>query len=235
MICGDVASLQFGHGGDAVENATSTGLQSLTGMASIRPRPFGRGKRHSSVAAPPGSDGLQFGHGLSAVENLTPPAVGECPGRPGFNSATAFRPWKSLHVWMPAGPHASIRPRPFGRGNTNLNGRPPLPLQFGHGLSAVENKNHLTHGSLGLQRFNSATAFRPWKISTARGCLSQCRSLQFGHGCEAVENAGLGRPNAGVRLQFGHGGEAVENTPAGGWPFSFNSATAVMPWKIRHA
>ena len=66
-----------------------------------------------------------------------------------------------------------------------------------------------------------------------------CRfeALQFGHGGDAVENLVtevIARPTQA--LQFGHGGDAVENNAAGGPKGApedaFNSATAVMPWKI---
>ena len=67
--------------------------------------------------------------------------------------------------------------------------------------------------------------------------LTDCRSLQFGHGGDAVENApttpAAAKPG---NLQFGHGGDAVENASRPRCAFRrrkrFNSATAVMPWKI---
>ena len=84
-------------------------------------------------------------------------------------------------------------------------------LQFGHGCDAVENSNFSPFGP---------------RISF----------LQFGHGCDAVENTQLeGLAQKYERLQFGHGCDAVENGWGGGrrtQPLrTFNSATAVMPWK----
>ena len=60
--------------------------------------------------------------------------------------------------------------------------------------------------------------------------------LQFGHGGEAVENSSISSPPPfAFWLQFGHGGEAVENAMGRvrriGQKHSFNSATAVRPWK----
>src|SRR5438876_1187300 len=61
--------------------------------------------------------------------------------------------------------------------------------------------------------------------------------LQFGHGGEAVEiESGLCGWCKARRLQFGHGGEAVEietgDTGCNSFT-SFNSATAVKPWRCR--
>jgi len=60
--------------------------------------------------------------------------------------------------------------------------------------------------------------------------------LQFGHGSEAVETCCDPTYDQAVNgLQFGHGSEAVETTRSsalfGPERFSFNSATAVKPWK----
>ena len=60
--------------------------------------------------------------------------------------------------------------------------------------------------------------------------------LQFGHGGDAVENIDMRlQLTQPILLQFGHGGDAVENRskpPSRRRPTkSFNSATAVMPWK----
>ena len=85
-------------------------------------------------------------------------------------------------------------------------------LQFGHGVEAVENglSIHLA------QHHND--------------------ELQFGHGVEAVENK-VRRPVSprDIPLQFGHGVEAVENAigrrPRASPMSSFNSATALKPWR----
>ena len=62
--------------------------------------------------------------------------------------------------------------------------------------------------------------------------------LQFGHGGEAVENVYRFCAAMRRKLQFGHGGEAVETHSDASADFlrrgnvsSFNSATAVKPWR----
>ncbi len=76
------------------------------------------------------------------------------------------------------------------------------------------------------------------EAAVAAGFNRATVNLQFGHGCDAVET----RPTAAARtpccsLQFGHGCDAVETPqlPRGGEPGAqpFNSATAVMPWKLK--
>src|SRR2546426_355741 len=106
------------------------------------PRPFGRG-RHDEPE----------GHARATCS---------------FNGATAFRPWKTTPT--SAGgrqvSNASMGPRPFGRGRLALKNIPSVGLdllQWGHGLSAVEDRVGRTKERLGLCRFNGATAFRPWK------------------------------------------------------------------------
>ena len=110
-------------------------------------------------------------------------------------------------------------------------------LQFGHGTEAVENARKCGVSMSGRKSFNSATALRPWKTNRSVPSGNRFARLQFGHGTEAVENVQATQPLAGksLKLQFGHGTEAVENQSSvpqrqrGG--FSFNSATALRPWK----
>ena len=137
-------------------------------------------------------------------------------------------------------------PRPLGRGNaadrrtcTGL----PRPLQWGHGLSAVE-------------------TIAEWGLDSA-AVETLGVSLQWGHGLSAVENhlryskhqqkgyiasmgprpVGHGTPvdarpmdNAGT-LQWGHGLSAVEmhlpRRDQTARKLSFNGATASRPWKMR--
>ena len=65
----DRARLQFGHGGEAVENERYGGKVNV-------------------------DDGLQFGHGGEAVENSDAQIAG-CVGVATFNSATAVKPWRT--------------------------------------------------------------------------------------------------------------------------------------------
>ena len=66
----NAAMLQFGHGGEAVENATWRPSGPSTGCE------------------------LQFGHGGEAVENERP-ASSTLGGSRVFNSATAVKPWRT--------------------------------------------------------------------------------------------------------------------------------------------
>ena len=89
---------------------------------------------------------LQFGHDLSAVE--TPKRQLPSNGQR----------------------EASIRPRPFSRGNTIRNSKRLIGysgLQFGHDLSAVE-------------------------TSRQYGMIASVRLLQFGHDLSAVETCFFG-------------------------------------------
>src|SRR5438876_12322557 len=103
-------SLQFGHGGEAVENIRSrwkrqkwAALQFGHGGEAVE----NLGRRERT----PDAWRLQFGHGGEAVENhkntvLTHQVLG-------FNSATAVRPWKTARDAADRGraAEASIRPR----------------------------------------------------------------------------------------------------------------------------
>ena len=89
-------------------------------------------------------------------------------------------------------------------------------LQWGHGGEA-EARPHRRLGS--ADRFNGATAVRPWKTLFAWSSIDL---------------------SLGTRLQWGHGGEAVEHCRRRALKWqqrhrSFNSATAVRPWKTTGA
>ena len=137
-----ITSLQFGHDLSAVETIHGTMAPLRGWAASIRPRPFSRGNdsaitgthcRHAASIRPrpfsrgnpivekfnfPPTWSLQFGHDLSAVETRSW-NNGSHTKTACFNSATTFQPWK--HQCEPYRPdnlsRASIRPRPFSRGN----------------------------------------------------------------------------------------------------------------------
>ena len=106
--------LQFGHGGDAVENNDKAGLQRRDEMAfnsatavmpwKMRSAPAHYGHRHN----------LQFGHGSDAVENgirsrVLPAVCGT------FNSATAMTPWKTQ--WRSTSPTRPSRLTPSAGGD----------------------------------------------------------------------------------------------------------------------
>ena len=206
---GAANSLQFGHGGEAVETKRwgSTDLTKIL-AASIRPR-------------------------QRAVETATLSAA--VAGAGGFNSATADRPWKPVVMTRQCRETelASIRPRHRGRGNSGRHrhgGWRGDGLQFGHGTEAVETELDLTTAVARCVGFNSATAHRPWKpAATRRGpdaqqCFNSataqrpwkrmfaCRMasltslLQFGHGNRPWKPDPPWTPSLGATwLQFGHG------------------------------
>ena len=156
--------LQFGHDLSAVETPSSPVKPGWQTTASIRPRPFSRGNISvllnlfwsisASIRPRPFSRGntdyddpicghllLQFGHDLSAVETSSKSlskALGSMLqfGHDLSAVETSCHDWRSDHEHR-----ASIRPRPFSRGNRYLF----LIL------------------NLALSCFNSATTFQPWK------------------------------------------------------------------------
>ena len=85
-----------------------------------------------------------------------------------------------------------------------------MPLQWGHGISAVELCARNTAAS-NPACFNGATAFLPWNSVRALHTL-RCRcGLQWGHGISAVEFWSASGSN--------------------GWMSRcFNGATAFLPW-----
>ena len=159
--------LQFGHGLGAVENVCwahraprpSPTFNSATASGPWRTRKTSnsgtpKAAFNSATASGPWRTtsvslnmdtgaGLQFGHGLGAVENAL--ELGVPAGLVGpFNSATASGPWRTqiLVVVVDRVHRPSIRPRPRGRGEHSWPGSGAgqiTPLQFGHGLGAVEN------------------------------------------------------------------------------------------------
>ncbi len=157
--------LQFGHDLEAVENPRQVPQHSGRRVASIRPRPGGRGERSFSRAAPGRATPLQFGHDLEAVEN----DIGSAGGS---RRPTGLQFGHDLEAVENAQAHS---PRPGGAWR----------LQFGHDLEAVENRYNGTLQYIGdrLQfghdleavengwkgrsplcrrvRFNSATTWRP--------------------------------------------------------------------------
>ena len=165
---------------------------------------------------------LQCGHGPKAVENV-PVDASTSSDRRGFNAATARRPWRTSASSTGDSVRrlqASMRPRPEGRGEPSLRRR---------------------LASRAIDRFNAATARRPWRtwngLAVDEG--SSASPLQCGHGPKAVENqrpiantrrarsrasmrprpegrgelrdAAPGRSRCCQLLQCGHGPKAVEN------------------------
>ncbi len=135
-------ALQCGHDPKAVEKVAPPAGVRLRDLASMRPRPEGRGEG-ARPATQPEPPPLQCGHDPKAVENILrrsavqfgPPASmrprpegrGEVKeaatvaysGARRFNAATTRRPWRTgFSRIMPARRWASMRPRPEGRGES---------------------------------------------------------------------------------------------------------------------
>src|SRR5579862_1793235 len=86
--------LQWGHGTKAVENVGDNtaggkdgGLQWGHGTKAVENRMM--------VPTTNASSGLQWGHGTKAVENMGNLRFQYADGSPGFNGATARRPWRT--------------------------------------------------------------------------------------------------------------------------------------------
>ena len=184
----------------------------------------------------PGGPRLQFGHDRGVVET------------------------QHLHRRDRAGGVPSIRPRPWGRGNSTTVSRvrPSISLQFGHDRGVVETTTTTLHplkwGTLqfghdrgvvettprGLccsrpKPFNSATTVGSWKPRAGGPVRPRRTGLQFGHDRGVVETPGAAIDGVTMAaLQFGHDRGVVE-TPARGPTRraepSFNSATTVGSWK----
>ena len=84
--------LQWGHGLAAVVGDAVVGAPAFDGMASMGPRPCGRGWLHHRRRRPPRHS--RFNGATALRPWLEMPEASAIPsGRPGFNGATALRPW----------------------------------------------------------------------------------------------------------------------------------------------
>ena len=166
-------------------------------IASMRPRPEGRGERAEVGSYRPASPRLQCGHDPKAVENqqqgtvYARAAVASMRPRPEGRGelALSLPPRHRTHP-------ASMRPRPEGRGEPRPSTacrKNDMPLQCGHDPKAVENgpdggrRGVLDPASMrprpegrGERRggnkaltviasFNAATTRRPWRTDHHRG------------------------------------------------------------------
>ena len=158
-------------------------------MASMGPRPCGRGRRAISAAVK---------------------AACAC-----FNGATALRPWTGQRRRLPDSRRpASMGPRPCGRGR---GGRVydyaggAVVLQWGHGLAAVDGPWMASTRSTSTSCFNGATALRPWTVASTGGLRVSSYELQWGHGLAAVDGVAACRLEQALELlQWGHGLAAVD-------------------------
>ena len=183
--------LQCGHGPKAVENGQRLALTREIPMASMRPRPEGRGQRSPSAAR------LGRPHA-----SMRPRPEGRGEPRDAkqsvktrihsFDAATARRPWRTPknRRGVPRGRH-SMRPQPEGRGE-------PIPTSFRRRTQEVASMRPRPEGrgerrASGLaDSASSRRLMRPQPEGrgelgkrSSGGCLP---SLQCGHGPKAVES-----------------------------------------------
>ncbi len=215
--CSGQGRLQCGHGPKAVENKASGGTNDLANLASMRPRPEGRGERrdgHRDLA------GARLASMRPRPEGRGEPCPPQADERVIVGASMRPRPEgrgeRGRAARRPPGLLASMRPRPEGRGERHGDGGQchpeqasmrPRPegrgelrrhisqsgiaarLQCGHGPKAVENSLTTLEVDCDGRSFNAATARRPWRTSEGRS--------KGGSGC------------------------------------SFNAATARRPWRTR--
>ena len=204
--------------------------------ASMGPRPFSRGNRSRSGVAdcfmPRFNGATTFQPWKRAVRDrplgvLSSASMGPRPFSRGNDSGGRQRP-RGRSASMGPRPFsrgnpvlrrcgvpstaASMGPRPFSRGNIQLEPgqRRPLPLQWGHDLSAVETSRPFLKASISspLQWGHDLSAV---ETTSASRCTASSRSLQWGHDLSAVETR--------LSRRQGHS------------PRRFNGATTFQPWK----
>ena len=131
--------LQWGHGLAAVDGACGPSAKIGCGLASMGPRPCGRGRLPAlacrRVYARASMGPRPCGRGRAG------PPLAKSVRSEGFNGATALRPWTAAACHLSAKrAAASMGPRPCGRGRSSRTG---------------------CTGST-WTCFNGATALRPW-------------------------------------------------------------------------
>ena len=189
--------LQCGHDPKAVENngprRRARALRPGFNAATTR-RPW----RTKAASMAEGGFGrrLQCGHDPKAVENGSSAPPGS-PRRCCFNAATTRRPWRTTsgRSEVDGRNHASMRPRPEGRGEPNSAsaGRSsPAALQCGHDPKAVENTSRTGSTRRRSSCFNAATTRRPWRTLPDVTLNLGHNELQCGHDPKAVENVNGG-------------------------------------------
>ena len=193
-------------------------IKGAVALASMRPRPGGRGERNRRSFRRSSSATLQCGHDPEAVESRS---VHGCrlSRRSRFNAATTRRPWRA------AAAGAAAKQAAQGGFNAATTRRPWRATRPRRGPGCGK-------------RFNAATTRRPWRASTNSPMAFQVGVwLQCGHDPEAVEsdmrppNCGLGRSEASMRPRPGGRGEPRRVGRRGKGMASFNAATTRRPWR----
>ena len=212
--------LQCGHDPKAVENrdvAASAGRGQV--VASMRPRPEGRGERPDRLADLVRSPSLQCGHDPKAVENADgghsdrrccgasmrprPEGRGErrrltdmrsCPTRLqcGHDPKAVENLGRPV-AHRPSSAGASMRPRPEGRGEQRDADVPGSPTRRASMRPRPEGRGEPHDSrprSYRQHGFNAATTRRPWRTARRRASpVDVASKLQCGHDPKAVENA----------------------------------------------
>ncbi len=168
--------LQCGHDPKAVENSCHLCLRLRQPLASMRPRPEGRGERPQLVD----------GHPHVGVASMRPRPEGRGEPRTSifisrwrtccFNAATTRRPWRTqgvmeghwLSVWLQCGHDPKAVENLARLTDPHLKRE---QLQCGHGPKAVENQSRCRCCRPFRRGFNAATTRRPWRtISRSLSC-----------------------------------------------------------------
>ena len=205
--------LQWGHGLSAVEmrksfRCPSGRIRCFNGATAFQPWKFG----YENVAKWADLE-LQWGHGLSAVEIAwTSTLLTDGTLLQWGHGLSAVEIARLLWAAICA-PPASMGPRPFSRGNPQLErlavpgvaaSMGPRPFSRGNPVAALQT-------AAGLIRFNGATAFQPWKFESGR------RRAAFPTGFNGATAfqpwkylAGFTDRASDQVLQWGHGLSAVE-------------------------
>src|SRR5579885_548118 len=209
----DSSPLRTSPGLDAPNDRVSTKAGQVHVIASMEPRPCGRG---NARLREPGRE----------------------PGG-GFNGATTLRSWKhSARDYRSGLGAASMEPRPCGRGNYRAYPAGGVRAVRFNGATTLRSWK-LPAGPRAGRRpkgFNGATTLRSWKRWRARkSCWTQLR-LQWSHDLAVVETSS--RPSCRPppkRLQWSHDLAVVETSTRTRIPCwrccCFNGATTLRSWK----
>ncbi len=183
-------------------------------LASMQPRPHGRGNSPWGRCPTGTAPALQCSRGLTAAEishgakpvadppscfnaaAASRPRKSSCaswnsePGRPGFNAAAASRPRKCVPTVLRVPAHAaSMQPRPHGRGNRRRRwGASPGAPCFNAAAASRPRKSG--RGFRGVSRarcFNAAAASRPRKYAPRTPTRTDHPPLQCSRGLTAAE------------------------------------------------
>ena len=181
--------LQWSHGLSAMDTVLLGQALDLRSLPSMEPWPFSHGyvKPFAGFAEQkpgPSMEPWPFSHGYPPSSGL-----GRSGSQP-FNGAMAFQPWIQGAQGGPGGG--------------------PLPLQWSHGLSAMDTGDAKWE-SFSFSPFNGAMAFQPWIRRACQGEIDEEDLLQWSHGLSAMDTS------------FQRAPHLRRTSP-------FNGAMAFQPW-----